>query len=441
VPLHNIIGHSAVEVAESVEAEILAGRLVPGSGLPTVRALATELRLSPSTVAAAYKSLKSRGLLVAQGRLGTTVSTRPPTALGSAPPKFAAGVRNLASGNPDPVLLPPLGAALRKIDPSPVLYGDDLIDPALARRARQRFRADRIPAEDLCVVAGALDGLERVLAAHLRPGDRVAIEDPAFVGVRDLLAGLGLVAVPVEVDDSGPTPIALVRALDAGVAALVVTPRAQNPTGACLDPERVRELEPILARYPDVLLCEDDHAGLVSGAPVATLVAPDVSRRWCVVRSFSKSLGPDLRVALLAADPVTIGRVEGRQRLGMRWVSHLLQRVCLALWRDREVQTLLRQAARTYTQRRDALTTSLAQHGIRAHGRSGLNVWVPVPEEAAIVAALAEAGWGVCAGERFRLRAPPALRISTAMLPVDEAARLAGDLARILGPARGSTQS
>jgi len=158
-----------------------------------------------------------------------------------------------------------------------------------------------------------------------------------------------------------------------------------------------------------------------------------------VVRSFSKSLGPDLRDAVLAADAVTIGRVEGRQRLGMRWVSHLLQRLTLALWKDREVQALLRSAARSYTQRRNALLDALAAREIGAHGRSGLNVWIPVPEEAAIVTALAEAGFGVCAGERFRLDSPPAIRVSVGSLPAERASELAAALADALGPARRST--
>jgi DNA-binding transcriptional MocR family regulator len=442
VPIHNdISGSSAVEIAESIESEILAGRLPPGGGLPTVRALAASLAVSPSTVSAAYRRLRDRGLLVGKRRLGTAVSPRPPVHRGPMVPRFASGVRNLATGNPDPALLPPLGPVLRRIDPSPVLYGDALVDPALARRALRRFRADGIPARDLCVVAGALDGLERVLSAHLHPGDRVAIEDPAFVGVRDLLAVLGLVAVPVAIDDSGPRPAALERALASGVEALVVTPRAQNPTGACLDRERIAEIAPLLAKYPGVLLCEDDHAGVVAGAPVATLVASGAGERWAVVRSFSKSLGPDLRVALLAADPVTIARVEGRQRLGMRWVSHLLQRVALALWKDAGVQKQLRDAARTYTRRRRALIAALGAQGIAAHGRSGLNVWVPVPEETAVVAALAEAGWGVSAGERFRLASPPAIRISISNLPTQQAASVATDLVRILGPDRSSTPS
>jgi DNA-binding transcriptional MocR family regulator len=144
---------------------------------------------------------------------------------------------------------------------------------------------------------------------------------------------------------------------------------------------------------------------------------------------------------MLAADPVTIGRVEGRQRLGMRWVSHLLQRLALALWKDAAVQKRLRAAARTYTARRRALVDALAEHGIRAHGRSGLNVWVPVPEETTAVAALAEAGWGVSAGERFRLASPPAIRVSISSLAAEKAGDLARDFARILGPDRSSTPS
>jgi DNA-binding transcriptional MocR family regulator len=202
----------------------------------------------------------------------------------------------------------------------------------------------------------------------------------------------------------------------------------------------VRELRQVLARHPEVLLCEDDHAGAVSGAQARTLVEP-ARGHWAVVRSFSKSLGPDLRVAVLAADAGTLARVEGRQRLGMRWVSHLLQRLVLALWKDRGVQAQLRAAARAYAQRRGALLTALAAHGIAAQGRSGLNVWVPVPEETAVVAALAEAGFGVSAGERFRLESPPAVRISIGSLRPGEAERLAAAFARVLGPPRRSAPS
>jgi DNA-binding transcriptional MocR family regulator len=427
-----ITGRSSVEIASSIEAAIREERLAPADPLPTIRSTARALRVSPATVAAAYRALRERGLLVTRGRRGTAVTARPPLPT-RVPAALPAHVRNLADGNPDRALLPDLGPALARIDAQAHLYGESVSHAPLLRAAARQLQADGIPADHLTVVSGALDGLERVLAVHLRRGDHVAVEDPAFIGVLDLLQVLGLVPVPVAIDDSGPRPDALRAALKSGAAALIVTPRAQNPTGAALDEPRVRALRRVLREFPDVLLLEDDHAGPVAGTLARTLC--DATRaRWAVARSVSKSLGPDLRLAILVGDATTIARVEGRTLIGMRWVSHLLQRLVTALWSERGMPGRLRKAERTYTQRRDALIRSLASHGIVAHGRSGMNVWVPVPEEAPVVTHLLEAGWAVSAGERFRLESPPAVRICIASLPVEDAPRLAADLARVLAP-------
>src|SRR5215467_6397764 len=99
-------------------------------------------------------------------------------------------------------------------------------------------------------------------------------------------------------------------------------------------------------------------------------------------------LGPDLRLALLAGDPTTVARVEGRQRLGTGWVSHVLQEMVATLWRDPGTLRLLGRATAEYTARREALLGALAADGLRAHGRSGLNVWLPVAEESGTVQGL-----------------------------------------------------
>ncbi len=430
---YGIHGSGASDVVTSVETAIREGRLAAGTPLPTVRALARGLGLSPTTVAAAYRALRVRGLVHAQGRRGTRISPRPPLPIRPLAPA-PAHLRDLSRGNPDPGLLPSLRPALARLARRPGLYGEPSNRPELLALAGRQLTREGLPRGALAVVGGALDGIERVLQAHLRPGDRVALEDPGYVAVFDLVAALGLVAEPVTIDDAGPRPEDLTRALRAGVEALVITPRAQNPTGAAVDASRARQLRAVLARHPGVLVIEDDHAGPVAGVPAFSICHG--RERWALVRSVSKSLGPDLRLAILAGDPTTVARVEGRQSVGTGWVSHLLQDLVTTLWADPATDAFLRRAAETYATRRDALVRALAAHGIAAHAGSGLNVWIPVPEEAAVIAALAEAGWAVRAGERYRLRSGPAVRVTAAALAPRDAGRVAAALARSLRPER-----
>ena len=428
-----ISGDSAVKIAASVESAVAAGRAAAGDLLPPVRTLATALEVSPATVASAYRLLQERGIAVADGRRGTRIRHASPVAP-STTVALPEGVRNLAAGNPDPELLPDLAAAIRRAPFEPRLYGEELNDTRLLELAREQFESDRVPAEQVAVVSGALDGIERVLREHLRAGDRVAVEDPSFTGILDLLNALSLVAVPVAVDDEGLIPADLQSCMRS-VQALIVTPRAQNPTGAAITTARAKRLRAILAHRPELLIIEDDHAGPIAGAPYVTLV-DEARASWAVVRSVSKSLGPDLRVALLAGDDRTLARVEGRQTLGIRWVSHVLQTLVVALWSDRNVQQRLARAARMYAVRRALLLDELTARGIEAHGLSGLNIWIPVPEESAVVQALFQRGWAVTAGERYRLRTPPAIRVTISTLTRDEAVRFADDLAAILRPAQ-----
>ncbi len=174
--------------------------------------------------------------------------------------------------------------------------------------------ADGVPEGPVVVTSGSLDAIERVLAAHLRPGDAVAVEDPGWGSVLDLVPALGLRAVPVGVDDDGPVVADVERVLRAGARALVVTDRAQNPTGASVSAGRARELRAVLARHPDVLLIEDDHGHAIVDLPLHPLAG--TTDHWAFVRSAAKAYGPDLRVAVLTGDAVTVDRVAGRQRLG-----------------------------------------------------------------------------------------------------------------------------
>jgi DNA-binding transcriptional MocR family regulator len=426
---YTIRGTGAEAIATDVEEAISAGALPPGAELPAIRELAGQLGVNANTVAAAYRLLRERGAVETAGRRGTRVRDRPATTPRSlrgivVPP----GVRDLSTGNPDPALLP-IGAAQlpRSRRPAPVLYGEPAVSPELAEHARASLTADGVSAEHLAVTAGALDGIERVLTAHLRPGDRVAVEDPGWANLLDLLAALGFSVEPVRVDDDGPLATDVARALRRGARAVVVTTRAQNPTGAAVSSARAIELRQLLADHADVLLIEDDHCAGIAGAPLHTLAG--TTQHWAFVRSAAKAYGPDLRLALLAGDRRTVERVHGRLRLGPGWVSHLLQDLAVSLWRDEAATRLVDKAEAGYTRNRSLLCAALADRGVTSHGRSGLNVWIPVPDETVAITRLLSAGWAAAPGTRFRIGTPPGMRITVANVVAGEIDPLADAVA------------
>ncbi|OZV79296.1 GntR family transcriptional regulator [Micromonospora echinospora] len=436
---YQITGGTAAEISASVESGVRSGALPPDSALPPVRALAAALAVSPATVARAYQELRQRGLVATAGRHGTRVRPRPPVATRRAAryPTPGPGVRDLSRGQPDLRLLPPLGPHLARLADRigpPTGYASAGVLPELAEAARERLTADGVPVDGLTVTGGALDGIERLLAAHLRPGDPVAVEDPGWANLLDLVAALGLRPVAVPVDDDGPTEAGVRDALALGARALIVTSRAQNPTGAAVSADRAGALRALLAGRPDVLLVEDDHAAELARLPLHPLAGATPS--WAFIRSVSKPYGPDLRLALLAGDETTVARVAGRMSVGPGWVSTLLQRLVLALWTDPATTELVTRAEESYQRRRVALIAALAGHGLTAHGRSGINVWLPVPDETSAVTALRDAGWAVAPGGLFRIGAPPAVRLTVSPLDDAEIPALADAVAHALRPAR-----
>ncbi|MFB7197671.1 aminotransferase class I/II-fold pyridoxal phosphate-dependent enzyme [Streptomyces sp. NPDC056240] len=431
-----IEGRRAAEIAASVERAVGGGDLQPGQLLPPMRELAQHLGVNPNTVAAAYRTLRERGVIETAGRRGSRVRSKPATtARELIRVDVPAGVRDVSNGNPDTALLPSLAEAFAwaaaRGDKAPVLYGDGPLEPELARHARVAFDKDGIPEGPVAVTSGSLDAIERVLAAHLKPGDAVAVEDPGWGSLLDLVPALGLRLVPVGVDDDGPLADEVERALSAGARALVVTDRAQNPTGAAVTAPRARALRKVLAAHKDVLLIEDDHGHGIVDLPLHPLAG--VTRHWAFVRSAAKAYGPDLRLAVLTGDAVTVDRVQGRQRLGPGWVSRILQRAVARLWTEGAVDT--RAVAASYGRRRDALIAALAERGVEAHGRSGMNVWVPVPDETGAVARLLHAGWAVAPGARFRMGAVPGVRITVSTLGADDIGPVADAVASATGPA------
>ncbi|MEV1129451.1 aminotransferase class I/II-fold pyridoxal phosphate-dependent enzyme [Agromyces sp. NPDC049794] len=435
-----IAGRSAADIAASVRALIERGALQPGDPLPPVRNLADDLGVNRNTAVAAYRQLIAAGMVVTRGRGGTHVAGRSSVAQEG----FAADsvLRDVATGNPDPDLIPDPSRALAGMAGRPVLYGEPVIDPGLERWADAWMRADLAPADQrLTITSGAADAVERLLAQALVRDDAVALEDPCFLTSIHTVRVGGYRAVPVPVDDEGMTVDGLRSALDQGVRAVVCTPRAQNPTGASLSERRAEELRDVLRAHPYVLVIEDDHFSMLSRRPFRSLIGPD-HRRWALVRSVSKFLGPDMCLAVTASDPETAERLAVRLTPGTTWVSHLLQRLVLALVTDPEVAARIAEAGAHYAARNDAFAARLTALGVPAAAGDGLNLWVALPVPARDVSEqLMRRGWLVRAGDEFVLADAPAasrrLRLTVHDLGDADADRLAADIAAAVQAAGG----
>ncbi|MFE5671824.1 aminotransferase class I/II-fold pyridoxal phosphate-dependent enzyme [Agromyces sp. NPDC056523] len=434
-----IAGRSAADIAASVRALIERGALRPGDPLPPVRNLADDLGVNRNTAVAAYRQLTLAGVVVTRGRAGTWVADRATVAQEG----FAADsvLRDVATGNPDPDRIPDPSRALAAMAGRPVLYGEPVIDRDLERWAHDWMSADLAPSDfRLTITSGAADAVERLLAQALVRDDAVALEDPCFLTSIHTVRVGGYRAVPVPVDDEGMTVEGLRSALDQGVRAVVCTPRAQNPTGASLSERRAAELREVLREHPYVLVIEDDHFSMLSRRPFRSLIGPE-HRRWALVRSVSKFLGPDMCLAVTASDPDTADRLAMRLTPGTTWVSHLLQRLTLAVVTDPAVAAGIADAGAHYAARNDAFAARLTELGLPTAAGDGLNLWIALPVPARDVSEqLMRRGWLARSGDEFALgdaSASRRLRLTVHDLGEADADRLATDIAAAVRAAGG----
>ncbi|MDG4798302.1 aminotransferase class I/II-fold pyridoxal phosphate-dependent enzyme [Micromonospora sp. WMMD1082] len=396
---------SARGIAAAVSRLVHGGQLPPGTRLPTVRSVARQLGISPTTVSEAWRSLAAAGAIETRGRSGTFVRTpaRPREHLRYArlTTRPTTLPNDLSTGVPDHDLLPDLTDALRRIHDARLTtsYLDEPVLPELEAALRARWP---FPPAALTVVDGALDALDRITATVVRLGDRVLVENPAFPPMLDLLEAAGATPVPIPLDGDGLRPDALADALDDRAVALYLQPRAQNPTGVSMTPARTAALAGVLARHPGVIVVEDDHAGDIATAPPVSL-GTHLPDRTVRVHSFSKSHGPDLRLAAVAGAAPVIVSVTDRRLLGPGWSSRLLQLLLLDLLTDPGTASAIRRARDEYARRRQALLTELDARGVTATADDGINLWLSVGNQQLAMLVLAAHGIAVAPGAPFEV--------------------------------------
>ena len=311
---------------------IRSGRLVAGERLPPTRLLAEQLGISRKTVAEVFARLTRDGLLVGRTGIGTFVSegmvTRTPpqrtedlagAAVVEQWRRMATPLRQVdreggaryeyIGGVPSGLLFPAddwrrcMLHGLRQFTASRSLYGTAEGVPALRQAIARHIafaRGVRCDADDVIVTAGAQQALDLVARVLVAPGSTVAIEEPGYPPMRNLLAAQGAHVVGVPVDDEG----IVVDAIPAGTRFIYVTPAHQFPLGMPMStPRRIALLR--RAQELGAVVIEDDFDSEFrhAGRPTDTLYSLDTQGTVAYVGTFSKTMSPQLRLGYLIAPP------------------------------------------------------------------------------------------------------------------------------------------
>jgi GntR family transcriptional regulator / MocR family aminotransferase len=329
-----------------------------------------------------------------------------------------------------------------QLRPEDLQYTGPEAHPELARAVLPHLERDGVPAlaEDLVVVSST----RQLLTLTLRVAPSVlgtielivAVEEPGHYTMYDTIESLGHRLVGVEVDAEGAIPESLEAALERGANIALLTPRALNPTGASWTSTRRTALAEVLAAHPNVLIVEDDHfAGISQHVPGSLLADPRLEERTIYARSFSKSMGPDLRTTLVASRARLRSQLRDAKLVTDGWSPRMTQRALAAALNDPDLEVAFGQARQAYAERRAAVTDAMTARltvGSVAPSADGVNVWVQLPEGCNLLDFIhdaAELGVLVSSGEPFYIRPghANAVRLSISWVTAGEA-RQAGEI-------------
>ncbi|MFL0286551.1 PLP-dependent aminotransferase family protein [Mycobacterium sp. SMC-21] len=410
----SLSGPAYLGLADAIRLLIVDGRLPVGARYPSERALADALRVSRTTVTAAYAQLREDGYLNAR-RGARSTTALPPTALTASPaPIVRTGTLSLADAAPSAPAAATLEAfarAAQRVAPHLHDLGIELTGVAELRQAiAERYCARGLPTDpdEIMVTTGALHAINLVLATYARPGDRVLIEQPTYHGAISLIAASGARPVPVSMAEDGwelDAVQAAMRQLAPTLAYLIVD--NHNPTGLSLPAAGRERLARIISETRTRTIIDETICDIWLDEPLPPPLASYLeSRRDLVITvgSMSKSFWGGLRVGWIRAERSTLAAIAAVRPtidLGTAIVEQLASADLL-----RQADTVL-PARRDMLRARRELVSSLLQEQLPdwtaspCHG--GMSMWMrlPAPMSSALSAAASRMGLVIPAGPRF----------------------------------------
>ncbi len=388
-----------------LESAIARGDFPSGARVPPERELAQRLRISRTTVVAAYRELESRGLLRGYVGRGTFVCAAPePTGAPFAwRGKIAAAalrssdsilrdtirhssdarVLSLAAGEPAIDRFPvqafqqAVDHALKKEGMAVWRHGPTEGQPALREAIAERFR---VPAESVLILGGAQQGLDLLARCLVDPGDAVIVDRPGYLGAIQSFraAGAKLIGWDVVRADMDELEDLLVRYRP---KLIFTDPTFQNPTGLTMPIRARRELLKLAERYRVPIVEDATYRELYfSDPPPPSLRELDAQNIVIHLSSFSKVLAPGLRLGWLSAAPSIVEQIAIiKQRLDPH-TQNLVQFAMSRLIRDgsfdNHLRTLRSEHARRCAMMIEAIDRHVPAGAIRLQRpQGGLYLW------------------------------------------------------------------
>jgi DNA-binding transcriptional MocR family regulator len=417
------------QLADQMARDIEAGRLKPGQKLPPQRRFAWDRGIAVSTASRAYAELVRRGLATGEVGRGTFVRARMPAATWPGALAEAHALLDLERVWPvlptqSRLVADTLRGLLRDgaLDPVQLLVGPEGDAAQRAIFARFLRRGAWKPAPDMIAFAGAgRQAIGAAMAALAKPGDRIGFEALTYPMAKTMALQLGLVPVPIEMDEHGLSPTALEAAHDAhGLAAVYLQPTLHNPTSRTMPVKRRIELARLLDRLELVAIEDGVYAFLEAHAPPP--LASYAPARTIFVESLSKRVAPGISVGALVLPPSLRETVLTSLRVRAVAPSHLALASACKLVADGVVDELALQKRTDATARLRLAAELLGKMRVHAPG-CGYHVWVELDEPwraDTFVTACARRGVALTPAPVFSVNraSPNAVRIALSSLPM-----------------------
>jgi DNA-binding transcriptional MocR family regulator len=437
-------------LADAIRLLIVDGRIPVGARLPSERAMADALRVSRTTVTAAYAQLRDDGYLNARrgARSTTALPVAPAARVEIAPPAMSLAAAALSA--PAAAVSAAFVEATHDVTPYLHKVGHELVGVDVLREAiAERYCERGLPTEsdEVLVTTGALHAINLVLTTYVQPGDRVLVEQPTYHGALSSIATAGARPVPVAMTEDGwelDAIQAAVQQLSPSLAYLI--PDNQNPTGLTMPAHDRKRLAGIIAETRTRTVIDETILDMWLDDEVpAPMAAAMTTRRDLVltIGSMSKSFWGGLRVGWIRAERATIATIAALRPSVDMGTPVLEQFAAARLLAQRD--QLLPERRDILRARRAFLLSLLERHlpdWEPGPGIGGMSLWVrlPAPMSTALSAAASRMGLELPAGPRFGVDGTLErfVRVPYA-LPEDELSAAIDLLARAWHSVTGST--